>query len=223
MKKIERIDRLDGLLKLANFDFANSVESDFLTLLRDYSNLLSDFSADYSFISPSERFSLYTEGLLEFEDTKAIAERKKYFRDLQRHLLSRLYVQVPLSDEEAPVPNNQKLHNISIEIKGALSLEINANADEYVEKFVPIKKSFNSTLEITDDKFLVDLMLLSVIREYKLLPNRFFSCRRCKNVFYQPTAKPRMFCKMNCGGATRQATHRKTKKGKARNKKAAKK
>ena len=224
MRKIERIYRLDGLLELANFDFENCEESDFLTLIRNYSNLLADFNDDFPFIGPSERFSLYMEGLSVFEDTGALDEKKKYFMGIQRHLLSRLYVQIPVSHEESSVPDNQKMNNIKpIQIKGALILKINENADTYVEKFVPVKTSFDSTLNITDDKFLVDLMLLSAIREYKLLPNRFFSCVRCNNVFYQPTAKPRMFCKINCGGATRQATHRKAKIGKARKKKAAKK
>jgi hypothetical protein len=224
MRKIERIYRLDGLLELANFDFENCEESDFLTLIRNYSNLLADFNDDFPFISPSERFSLYMKGLSVFEDTGALDEKKKYFMGIQRHLLSRLYVQIPTSHEKYPVSDNQKLKDIKhIEINGVLSLEINQNADAYVEKFVPAKTNFGVTLKMVDDKFLIDLMLSSVIREYALLPNRFFSCVRCNNVFYQPTAKPRMFCKINCGGATRQATHRKAKTGKARKKKAAKK
>ena len=224
MKKIERIYRLEVLLDLANFDFTNCEESDFLTLIRNYSNLLADFSSNFLLINPSERFSLYTEGLPSFENARVFNERKKYFMGMQRHFLSRLYVQIPTSHEKYPVPDNQKLKDInSIEIKGVLSLEINQNADAYVEKFVPAKTTFGSTLNLADDKFLIDLMLSSVIREYALLPNRFFSCVRCNNVFYQPTAKPRMFCKINCGGATRQATHRKTKKGKAQKKKTAKK
>jgi hypothetical protein len=224
MRKIERIYQLDVLLELASFDFGNCEESEFLTLIRNYSNLLADFNNDFPFIRPSERFSLYTDGLPSFEDAGILNEKKKYFMSIQRHLLSRLYVQIPTSDEKDPVHDSQKLKNIKfIEIKGMMLLEINDNANAYVDKFVPAKTSFDSTLKIADDKFLIDLMLLSVIRENKLLPNRFFSCVRCNNVFYQPTAKPRMFCKINCGGATRQATHRKTKTGKARKKKGAKK
>ena len=125
MKKIERIYRLEVLLELANFDFTSCEESDFLTLIRNYSNLLADFNDDFPFISPSERFSLYMEGLSVFEDTGALHEKKKYFMGIQRHLLSRLYVQIPTSHEKYPVSDNQKLKDINhIEINGVLSVSL---------------------------------------------------------------------------------------------------
>ena len=147
MKKIERIYRLDGLLELANFDIGDSKESDFLTLIRNYCNVLDDITDEFPFVVPSERFNLYMEGLPAFEDTGVLEERRKYFMAMQRHFISRLYIQKPLAHDDSPVQGNDEFKSIKpIELKGSLSLKIHDAGDKYVEQFVPTKTISNIKL-----------------------------------------------------------------------------
>jgi len=55
------------------------------------------------------------------------------------------------------------------------------------------------------EKTRLDTLLADLLKDLNLIPSRFRICRRCGNIFYQPTGRAKHYCSERCAGAVRQA------------------
>lgn len=192
--------KIDSLLELANFNFLNCHESDFLMMVKSYSNFLKEFPVIASKVDIEKRHMMYMGGLLELSSSEDFEKRKDYFAELSRHLRSRMVA-----------TETESLPDCTLDIKGRFEMRLAESGKEYVERFIPDQLGeIKDELEIDDDKFLLDYALLITIKEENLMPDRFNRCERenCKKIFYQHTAKKKNFCSTQCSGAIRQAALR---------------
>lgn len=192
--------KIDSLLEFTNFNFLNFHESDFLMMVKSYSNFLREFPAIASAVDIEKRHMMYMGGLLELSSSEDFEKRKEYFAELSEHLRSRMVA-----------TGTESLPDFTLDIKGRLVMRLGESGKEYVERFIPDQLGeIKDELEIDDDKFLLDYALLITIKEENLMPDRFNRCERenCKKIFYQHTAKKKKFCSTQCSGAIRQATLR---------------
>lgn len=88
------------------------------------------------------------------------------------------------------------------EINGSVSFALNPIKNRFHERFQLEK--FKSGNEIDALKKIMDIWLVEIIRDLDFSPRRFGQCLKCDGLFYNPTAKERIYCSTRCGGAARQ-------------------
>lgn len=195
MKKIE------SLIDLANYDFENCQEGDFLMMMKSYSHFLSEFPVITAKVNIVERHIKCMGSLMDLSNSNDFEEKRNFFSELGRHVRSRM-----VGSDDGSQPSS------IFDIKGKLIIELNEKGDEYIEQFVPDRLGIiKSEPDLDDDKFLLDYAFLMTIKEENIRPDRFNQCKRptCKAIFYQHTAKKKEYCSTKCSGAKRQATLRK--------------
>ena len=102
---------------------------------------------------------------------------------------------------------NQKGHEILVKMKGTRKLIIDPNVNSFLEGLWP--STLNPSLNLKDEKYLADLVLVDLIQNLKLKPTHFRKCvrKQCNRFFYQTTQKKKKYCSDRCATAVRQKKH----------------
>jgi hypothetical protein len=194
------------LLDILNTDIKNVEDSILVSKLFGYSKHIGHFADRYKMISP-DRYAQIMTGLASDEDI------------MSEQRLGLLKIQKRLQDifEGIMAPSAGPL----IKMNGHQELSID-DTGSFIFQFVPTRFK-GEELDWNEEKKILDIIFMDLVRELDLLPERFHKCPRCDNYFYQNTEKEKKYCSIKCSNAERQAKYIKTKPKKAKKKKAAKK
>ena len=120
------------------------------------------------------------------------------FRKVQSHLAHRIEANIYASENLWDMP----LLNVEVWVHGREN------------RFTVILKLDDTGPEelLEKGKQLIDFCFVTLLGDLDLKPKRFRKCQKCKNYFYQATARQKNYCSAKCANEVRQARFQKKKK-----------
>ncbi len=152
----------------------------------------------------SQYFDRLTLGLVDSDIRSLIFKHDDIdlFRKVQSHLAHHIEAIIDASINLWEMP--------LLDAEGILRVQIHGRENRFTEIF---KLDDTGPEELLNKgKQLIDFCLITLIRDLDLKPKRFRKCQKCKNYFYQPTARKKNYCSAKCANAVRQARFQKKKK-----------
>jgi hypothetical protein len=189
------------LMDILNSDIEKVEDSILVSKLFEYSKYIGHFAVRYKMIPP-DRYAQIMAGLASDED--AMAEQRVGLSSIQKRL-QELFEGIMTRSE--PLINMTGHQELSID-----------DAGKFIFQFIP--RGFKGEeLDWNEEKKLIDIIFMDLIRKLDLIPERFHKCLKCDNYFYQVSAKERKYCSVKCGNVERQAEYIKSEKKKKMTKK----
>ena len=181
-------DFFDFLLVLANSDIKKMKDSDFVLLLYQYSENMAKLSKRYPLITDN-RYAQIMDGVA--PGGNILTDRRKELLKLKKHLLGLLGgIMKPTDKALIKMSGRQE---VSISQGGQFVFDFTAN------------KFKGGEFDWKDEKSLLDIIVMDLIRKLDLEPPRFLKCAQCPNYFYQKTAMAQIYCSTKCSNAAQQA------------------
>lgn len=188
------------LLDILNSKIEKMEASTLVSKLFEYSRHLLQFTDRYPMISPN-RYAQIMSGLV--SDEGVMEEKRQGLLTIQQRLQA---IFEGIMDPATAEP--------LIKMNGHQELSID-NSGAFIFQFVPTRFK-GEELNWNEEKKLLDIIFMDLVRELDLRPERFHRCTRCNNYFYQFSAKERKYCSLSCGNIKRQAKYVKSVKKKER-------
>jgi hypothetical protein len=122
--------------------------------------------------------------------------------ELQKHLRRRLNAII----RKTTFLNEMRLWKIS----GSVEFTVEGKTNRFRQRIQLRRVREGGELKVL--KMAVDLVLMLIIQDLSVQPDRFRRCPRCKVYFYQPTGRKKEYCSPRCNDAARVERFTKRKK-----------
>jgi hypothetical protein len=190
----QRQFELENMLAVANSNPEQMQIQDLLGLIYTYVSFRFEEGQGSQFLGFTQLYHRLTDGLEPGMPPDALAEKRSFFAQVRDHLRSRV--------DDIITGSRSKNSRLLFKVEGATAVFAQLSKEQFIEEFTPESEG-ELEFDLEREKRAIDIKLFSVIHDLGLRPARFKRCRRCGNVFYQPTPRKRNYCSKRCAGAVR--------------------